>query len=81
MQDLLDKISEHKERIQEVMDLLTQDVQGEDDFDDILGDLDEEIANEKALPDVTALGPVPTALPAQRVKPTEEDLEGMLAGL
>ena len=77
----MDKISEHKDRIQEVMDLLTQDAQGEDDLDDLLGELDEEIANEKVLPEVTALGPLPTHQPAQRVKPTEDDLEGMLAGL
>lgn len=82
----MDKINEHTERINEVMNLLTQrNDEDEEGLDDLLDDLDAEIAKEKAKQSALPLpgaGVLPSAPVAQQTTRTEEDdLEAMLNAL
>ena len=44
--DLMDQIADHRDRIQEAMDIMTQPAET-DGLDDLMGDLDKEIAHDK----------------------------------
>ena len=82
----MDKINEHTDRINEVMGLLTQrNEEDEEGLDNLLDDLDAEIAQEKAKQSALPLpgaGVLPSAPVAQKATITEEeDLEAMLNAL
>ena len=83
----MDKISDHRERIRETMDLLNQGVQAESDgYDDLLNALDTEIAEDKMrdLPNVNGTAALPVQQNAQvapRVMQADDDIDNLLAAL
>lgn len=58
----MDQIAEHRDRIQEAMDTLTQPTET-DGLDDLLGELDEEIKNDQMKAPSQPLPQVPQTLP------------------